>query len=158
MLCTPTMRTHGASYSKCINPKACMAVHHTKGITMTLMAFSYTCCTELYISMTYIVLRVPHAVYTNYQVPLHPVQQVYDSENAHGITTPLSEHSHANGIVAHPLYGSVQLPDVHHLTLTTDCLHQLWRPVVPPRYSKCTIPEVIISQTKQSHYQCKICD
>ena len=67
--------------------------------------------------MTYIILRVQHTVYTNYQVLLHPVQQVYDSENVNGSTPPQRENSHANRIVAHTLYGSVQLPDVHRLRI-----------------------------------------
>ena len=36
---TTTMSTCGASYSKCINPKPCIIVHHTKLITLTLMHF-----------------------------------------------------------------------------------------------------------------------
>ena len=47
----------------------------------------------------------------------------HDSENTHGSTTQHRKYCHSNGIVAHTLYGSVQLPDVHHLMGTTDCVH-----------------------------------
>ena len=76
-------------------------------------------------SLTYVGVRLPEAVYTNYRVPLRPILQVYDSKIAHGNTTPQRGHCHANSIVAHTLYGSVQLPDIYHLTVTTDCVHQL---------------------------------
>ena len=65
------------------------------------------------------------AEYTNYHIQLRPIQQVYDIANAHGSTIPQSEHLHANSIVVHPLYRSVQLPDLHRLTGTTDCVYKL---------------------------------
>ena len=44
----------------------------------------------------------------------------------HGSAPYQGNHSVANGIFLHLLYGSVQLPDVHRFTGTTECVHQLW--------------------------------
>ena len=107
-------------------PETRMAVHHPKGSTLTQTAFWYTRCMELYSFLTYVAVRVPtQALYTNWEVPWHLVQRVYDSENAHG-STPLKEHhSDANGIFVHSLYGSVQLPDVH-LVWVPQALYTNW--------------------------------
>ena len=69
-------------------------------------------------------IQVLKVVYTNYEVPWRPIQHVYDSKNAHGSTPPKRVHSNAKVIF-------VQLPDVDHLTGTTDCVRQLLGPVAP---------------------------
>ena len=69
-----------------------MAVLHPKVCTIIQTAFSCIRFTDLYSSLAYASVQLPMAVYTNYQVPLRPIQQVYDTENAHCSTTPLSEH------------------------------------------------------------------
>ena len=110
------------------------------GLTQT--GFSCTRYMDFYSSLTYVGVRLNKAMFTNYRVPLRPILQVYDSENAHGNTTPQRGHCHVISIVAHTLYGSVQLPDVHHLTGTTDCVHKFWRSVssltAAVRFRKCT--------------------
>ena len=44
-----------------------MAAQHPKGSTVTQTALFHTRCTELYSSLTYIVLRVARVVYNHYE-------------------------------------------------------------------------------------------
>ena len=71
-----------------------------------------------------------HAVYTNYEVPSHIVQWVYDFVKAHGSALIHIDHSSANSIFIHPMYGSARLPDQVHFTAATGCLHILVGAVV----------------------------
>ena len=43
-------------------------------------------------------------MYINYEVPWHPLLQVYDYSNTHGSAKPQGEDYDANGIFALPLY------------------------------------------------------
>ena len=56
---------------------------------------------------------------------------MYNSESLHGSTPYQVDHYDSTSIFVQPLYGSLQLPDIHRLTGTTGCVHQLWETKVP---------------------------
>ena len=89
------------------------------------MALLYTCCMDLYSSVTYVSLQVTQAVYTSYVVAWCLVQYMYNSESFHGSTPYQGDHSDAKYIFVHLLYRSLQLPYVYHVTGTTDCVNKL---------------------------------
>ena len=73
-LCTQTGRSCGTSYNSCTISGMRIAVQHTKGSTLMQTAFSYTRCTALHCSLMYVAVRVPHTLYTNYEIPWCLVQ------------------------------------------------------------------------------------
>ena len=112
-----------------------MTVHHTKGIALMRTAFSYTHCTDLCSSLTYITLRVPQTVYIKYEVPLRPLQQVYDLKINMAVPHPKVSNMTQTAFSFYPLY----------VTGATECVHQLLGPVVGRGYSKCTIPKACMA-------------
>ena len=83
-------------------------------------AFSYTVCTDLYVSQlqqaayTYL-----HAVYTKYEGPSRLVKWALDAVNPLGRSPLHVDHSAANGILVHAMRGSVRLRDrVRHAAAT----------------------------------------
>ena len=128
-LCTQTGRSRGALYMRCTIPATCMAVHHPMENTLVPTAYSYTRCTDLYSSKTEDAVRLPQAVYTNWEVPWRLVHEVYNSGNAHGSSPPDGKHPGVNGIFVHPLYGSVQLQGHGCHMAATVCVHKLGGPL-----------------------------
>ena len=111
-------------------PATRMAVHHPMANTLVPTAFSYTCCTDLYSSLMVDDVRLPQAVYTNWEVPWSLVHYVYDSGNAHGSSLPHGKHWCKRHFV-HLLYGSVYLPDGGRCTATIGCIRKLGGTIVP---------------------------
>ena len=127
-LCTQSITSSCTLYRRCTFPRMRMAVQHPKESTVTQTALLYTRCNVMYSSLTYIALRVPQTVYINHEVPFHPFQHVYNSKSLHcstpyqGITLMLKACSYTR---------CTHLPDIHRLTGTNGCVHQLRGPVVP---------------------------
>ena len=72
-------------------------------ITLMLKAFLYTCCADLYISVTYIALSVPQTVYINHEVLWHTLKLVYDFKKESGIAPHQGDQYDASRIFLNTL-------------------------------------------------------